>query len=280
MAFLAISLAVAAPASRWMARLVEKRNDTFTVAGATFVGLLFFPVAVLLTNATAGSLLETTLPTLPVLAAAAVAYALGEGLGRLACISFGCCYGKPLDAAPAPLRRLFRRCCFVFSGATKKVAYEGGLEGVPVLPVQALTATLLTAVALAGMLLFLRDRFVASAVLCLGATQGWRLVSETLRADDRGGGRLTAYQGMAALGLLCAVALPLLVPPAANRAADLAVGLRSLWDPAALLFVQLVWALVFLTMGRSVVTESTLMLRVRGRSTASAAERPPDARVA
>ena len=42
-----------------------------------------------------------------VLAALAIGYILGEGLGRLACLSFGCCYGKPLDQCGKVVSILF-----------------------------------------------------------------------------------------------------------------------------------------------------------------------------
>jgi prolipoprotein diacylglyceryltransferase len=90
------------------------------------------------------------LPLMPVMAALATAYALGEGVGRLACISFGCCYGKPMDQVHPLLRRLFARHAFVFTGPTKKIAYADGLDGREIFPIQAVTATLYCAAALAG----------------------------------------------------------------------------------------------------------------------------------
>jgi prolipoprotein diacylglyceryltransferase len=73
-------------------------------------------------------------------AAIAAAYALGEGCGRLACISFGCCYGRPLDRLPAVLRRLLTPFSVVYHGTTKKIAYAGHLDDKPVVAVQAITA--------------------------------------------------------------------------------------------------------------------------------------------
>jgi hypothetical protein len=51
-----------------------------------------------------------------------IAYAFGEGLGRLACISFGCCYGVALPEAHPLLRHMFDRWHFVFSGSMKKIS--------------------------------------------------------------------------------------------------------------------------------------------------------------
>jgi hypothetical protein len=37
------------------------------------------------------------MPIVPALAAVMIAYTFGEALGRLACISFGCCYGVSIS---------------------------------------------------------------------------------------------------------------------------------------------------------------------------------------
>ena len=131
------------------------------------------------------------------MAALAAAYALGEGIGRLACISFGCCYGKPMDEVHPLLRRLFAGRAFVFTGATKKIAYADGLQGREIFPVQAVTATIYCAAALIGVYLFLKGYFRAAFLVPLLATQLWRFVSEFARADYRGRGRISAYQKMA-----------------------------------------------------------------------------------
>ena len=93
-------LAVCVPASKLIAMAVEKKAHTFTVGGASFAGLLLLYPLILCLNKLVGGFFTVTLPFVPSLAALAVAYAFGEGIGRLACISFGCCYGKPLDGCP------------------------------------------------------------------------------------------------------------------------------------------------------------------------------------
>ena len=60
--------------------------NTFTVGGASFVGIILAPLIVWMFNVT----LDKSIPIVPFLAAVSIAYALGEGVGRLACISFGC----------------------------------------------------------------------------------------------------------------------------------------------------------------------------------------------
>jgi prolipoprotein diacylglyceryltransferase len=256
------TLAACVPASRLVARLVEGKRHTFSVAGAFFVALFVVPGAVLLLNVAAGAESGAPLPYLPVLAAAAIAYAFGEGLGRLACISFGCCYGKRVAELPPWAQRLFARWHFVFEGKTKKIAYASGLEGTQVLPVQALTAVLYVAAGLAGFWLFLLGQPGLVFVLTLGVTQLWRVYSEQLRADHRGGGRLSAYQWMAVAGALAAPLMVAALPHAPATGASVVSGAAVLWDPAMLLLLQAIWAAIFFYTGRSAVTEATVALRV------------------
>lgn len=255
-------LAACVPASRLVARLVEKKRHTFTVGGAVFVGVLLAPWVVLLLDRTAGALLSCRIPLAPALAALAIAYALGEGFGRLACISFGCCYGRPFAEAPAWLRRLVGGRGFVFVGATRKVAYAGGLEGEKVLPVQALTAAVHTIAVLAATALFLGGRYAGAFLVALATTQCWRTLSETMRADYRGGGTFSAYQIMGIVALLYGTGAILLVPAASSLLPDVVAGLHSLWHPAALLFLQLIWGTIFLYTGRSTVTGAFLSFHV------------------
>jgi hypothetical protein len=256
------TLAVCVPASALVARVVEGKRHTFSIAGAFFVALFVVPGMVLLVNATVGARFGAALPYLPVLAAAAIVYAFGEGLGRLACISFGCCYGKRVAELPRWARRLFARWHFVFEGQTKKIAYASGLAGAQVLPVQALTASLYVAVGIAGFWLFLLGRAALAFVLVLGVTQLWRVYSERLRADHRGGGRWSAYQWMAVTGALAAPLIVAALPQSAPAPANLAAGGAVLWDPAMLLLLQVIWVVIFVYTGRSAVTEATVALRV------------------
>lgn len=255
-------LGMSVPASRLVAWLVEKKSATFSVGGAAFVGILVAPWAVLAANAWLLPALGTEVPLLPALAAMGVAYGFGEGLGRLACISFGCCYGKPLTHTGPWMRRLFARFHFVFRGETKKIAYAGNLAGEKVVPIQAVTAMLYTGVGLAGMLLFLHGAYSAALVLTLGVTQLWRVLSETLRADWRGSGRLSAYQWLALLSLPYALAVIAWLPAAPLPTPDLLRGLEALWHPGMVLFLIALWAAVFLFYGRSQVTGSRLSLYV------------------
>jgi prolipoprotein diacylglyceryltransferase len=248
------------PAARLLAMLVEKKRHTFTIGGASFVGIVVAPFAVLLSGEILG--VSDQLPLLPVLAAMAIAYTLGEGLGRLACISFGCCYGKPVRECNRMVRLLFSRYGFTFSGATKKVAYEGHLAGERLVPIQAITAVLYTGGALGGAYFFLQGLFTPALIGCLVLTQLWRIFSETLRADFRGFGRVSAYQKMGIAAVLYAlVMLNFAAPPPVGNP-EVAEGLRVLWNPLVILGLQLLWLVYFLIFGRSSVTTATVSFAV------------------
>ena len=195
-------LAICMPAARFIARLVEKKQHTFSVGGASFTGILIAPWIIALVNITLGKWLVFHMPVIETMAAIFIAYAFGEGIGRLACISFGCCYGKPLSACNPLMKRIFRQWNFVFWGQTKKIAYADALEGQAVVPVQALTAVIYTGTGLLSFYFFLKGKAPAALLITLVMTQGWRFASEFLRADYRGQGRISAYQIMAILSIV------------------------------------------------------------------------------
>lgn len=258
----AAMLCCCVPASRLVARIVEKKTDTFTVGGAVFVGILITPFVITLVNRIAGEALSFHIPVISAYASIAIAYAFGEGLGRLACISFGCCYGKPLSSSSELLRRLFAGRGFVFSGSTKKIAYAGGLESIEVIPIQAVTAIFYTVCGLVAAGMFLSSHPVGAFLLATIATQGWRSFSETLRADYRGEGKISAYQIMGIVGVVYAIAAAWFLAGEPTVPPDLTAGLKSLWSPALILFLQGIWVIIFLYTGRSTVTGATLSFHV------------------
>lgn len=250
------------PASRLVARMVEKKAHTFTVGGAVFVGILIAPLLVALLNRFAGPAWGFRIPVMAACAAIAIAYSFGEGLGRLACISFGCCYGKPLSACSGRLRRLFAGRGFIFSGGTKKIAYASGLEATEVFPVQAVTSVLYCFCGLLAAGLFLAGRFYAAFLLTIITTQVWRFLSETLRADYRGEGRISAYQIMGIVAVIYALLTALIFPAETVMVPELLMGLAGIWNPPRILFLQGVWLTIFLYTGLSTVTGSTLSFHV------------------
>jgi len=256
-------LVVCVPAAKIVARLVEKKKHTLTVGGASFIGILAAPWIVSTTNATLGDTFVFEMNVVTFLAALTIAYALGEGTGRLACISFGCCYGKPLSESHPFFQNIFKNLCFTFSGKTKKAAYAGGLEGDKLIPIQAITSIIFSLSGVLGAYLFLKGYYVVAFLETLIMTQMWRSVSEALRADYRGEARISAYQVMS-IGSICySLAVLSFFPlPHQGTASDIILGLRSLWDPLMIIFLECLWAAIFLYTGRSMVTGATMSFHV------------------
>ncbi len=170
LSLLALLLAICLPAAKMIAFLIEKKQNTFTIGGASFIGILAAPWIIALTNITAGKWLGFNITPINTLAAMSIAYTLGEGIGRLACISFGCCYGKPLAECSPLINKIFQRHNFIFIGKTKKIAYAHGLDGQQVIPIQALTAVIYSLTGLAGCYLFLKGFTAVAFILTLTVT--------------------------------------------------------------------------------------------------------------
>lgn len=258
----AMVFSVCVPASRLIARWVEHKPFTSSVGGAFFVGLLLIPWLLLLVRYIVKPWSEMHLPVMTVLAAIGIAYAFGEGVGRLACISFGCCYGKPVADLTPFFQKIMKRFCFVYSGATKKISYADGLDGKKIVPVPAFTVLICCLTGLVGIALFLNDRQPEAFLLTVLVTQIWRVVSEFLRADYRGSGKITKYQIMAASGVIYAVGLTFVFEGAVATNCDIIRGLTALWHPAIIIFFQVLWLGIFLHAGKSKVTEAVMSFHV------------------
>ena len=191
-----------------------------------------------------------------------IAYTLGEGIGRLACISFGCCYGKPLADCSPLINKIFQKHNFIFSGKTKKIAYADAFDGKRVIPVQALTTVIYSLTGLAGCYLFLKGFTTAAFVLTLIVTQIWRAFSEFLRADFRGEGKISGYQIMALVACCYGLFIAYIFNQTFTGTPDLARGLAALWNPALLIFFLALWIAIFLYMGKSRVTTSLIEIHV------------------
>ena len=255
-------LGVCMPAARIVATIIEKKKHTFTVGGAFFVGLFIAPLVVMSINALWGREAGFTIPVVAALAAISICYTVGEGIGRLACISFGCCYGKRLSDCSPTVQRIFKRWNFTFHGPIKKASYEGLAEGQPLVPIQGVTAILLSIAGLVGVWLFLQGWHAASLIFAVTVTQVWRLLSEFLRADFRGFGRISPYQKMAIIAVPYAWIVSFLLPEQQMPASDISAGFASLWDPFPILFMQGIWLAIFAFMGRSEVTTAVVSLQV------------------
>jgi hypothetical protein len=250
------------PAAKIIAILIEKKQNTFTVGGASFIGILAAPWIISLTNVTAGKWLGFNITTINALAAMSIAYTLGEGIGRLACISFGCCYGKSLLESSPLINKIFQRHNFIFTGKTKKISYANDLDGQKVIPVQALTAVISSLTGLAGCYLFLKGFMTAAFVLTLTVTQLWRALSEFLRADYRGEGKISGYQILASIACLYGLFIAYIFNETSAGTPDLALGFAALWNPAVFIFLLALWIAVFFYLGKSRVTSSLIEIHV------------------
>lgn len=254
-------LAVTIPASKIVARIVERKKATLTIGGAVFAGVVAAPWIIMLVNSTLGTIFKFHVPVAVMMAVLSIGYTFGESLGRLACLSFGCCYGKPLSQCSSHIRNLFEHFNVVFTGETKKVAYASGLAGEKLVPIQIITAVIYAVSGLAGTLLFLQGFAGIALVETLVVTQTWRVVSEFFRADFRGERKFSMYQIMAMAAIVYTLAL-LAFFPEPDVAVSLEKGFKALWHPGMILFFQSVWIISFLHSGRSTVTESKISFHV------------------
>jgi len=262
----ALLLVICLPAARLIAGLVENKKNTFSVGGASFAGILVAPWIIMLANQTWSTIWDGQLPILETMTAIFIAYAFGEGVGRLACISFGCCYGKPLHRSHPSVEKLFRHWNFVFYGGTKKIAYAHSLEGQAVLPIQAITAVINTGIGLFSLYIFLEGFAGLALLVSLITTQGWRFASEFLRADYRGAGRISAYQGMTVFAVIYTIMFSAFVAQRKSEMPDLSAGLNSLWDPGVILFLAVLWLVTFFYTGRSKVTKSSIIINLADKN--------------
>ncbi|MCX8110042.1 MAG: hypothetical protein N3D15_02190 [Syntrophorhabdaceae bacterium] len=251
------------PASRIIARIVEKKKHTFTVGGASFTGMIIAPWILLMLTSLNMPFLKIEKPlVVPILSALVIAYALGEGMGRLACISFGCCYGRPVKSCGPIIKRIFTRYAFVFTGKTKKAAYAHGYENERLVPIQALTSLIYVSSSMCGAYLFLKGHYYISFLGIIIMVQLWRVLSEFLRADYRGDAKFTVYQVMSLMGLAYVLMSVLILPEPISNLPDLKKGIIHIWDPFFLLSLNILWWTLFIIFGKSTVTASDINLYV------------------
>ncbi len=257
-----ILLLICIPAASIVAWLVEGKRHTLTVGGAVFVGVITAPWLIEVCNSWLSPTFASVIPYEGGMAAFAIAYAFGEGLGRLACLSFGCCYGKPLQESHPVLQRLFARYTQIFTGATKKSTYASGFDGERLLPVQAMTAILYSATAMISVVLFINQYYTAAFLLSIIVTQLWRYLSEFLRADYRGAGKISAYQIMGGGAIVYSLATACFFRDIYVATPSLTEALKMLWSPLPLLLLQSFWLAIFLHTGRSMVTGAAITFHV------------------
>lgn len=259
---LTLFLLVCMPAARLLARKIENKQNTATIGGASFIGILLAPLIVFMTKFIGNNWLNFHISIIVVLSTMSIAYTLGEGIGRLACISFGCCYGKPLKELSPLAQKIFYRHNFIFTGKTKKIAYDHALDGQQVVPVQALTALLYSITGLIGCYLSLKGFASIAFVLTLSVTQIWRFLSEFLRADYRGKGKISVYQIMALTSCLYGFVVAFIFYEPQLNKPDLMLGLSIVWNPVLLLFLMALWVIIFFYTGKSRVTTALINIQV------------------
>lgn len=247
------------PAAKWIAMIVEKKPGTFSVGGAFFVGMMMSPWVVVC----ARKWIAFEAPVISIIAALSVSYTFGEAMGRLSCISFGCCYGKPLSDCNWFLQKCFKRHHFIFTGQTKKIAYAHGLDGQAVIPIQAVTASLYGASGILGILLFSYGLFVSAFLETLIVTQLWRFISEFYRSDYRGEGKISVYQKLSLAAVVYGVLTAIMFRFSGEYPVNLLSGLKLLSSPAILLFLQFLGIVVFFYLGKSSVTGSVLSFYIK-----------------
>lgn len=258
---IATMLVICVPASEVTARVIEGKRNTFTIAGAAFLGAILLPPGLLGAQRALAAWFGIRICVMPILAATAIVYPLSEAIGRMACLSFGCCYGKPVREASSRLAWLFARFPLVFHGDTKKAAYASGLAEEPLIPVQTITAIVFTAAGLVGLGLFLAGQWRLAAIIPALATWGWRALSERLRADYRGESRISAYQVMAIIAMVYLAILLTMLPSYGPRP-NLVAGLTQVTSAGVIVTLQLLWVALFLYYGRSRVTDSVVSFHV------------------
>lgn len=260
--FIVALLLICIPASRLVARWVEGGQVNFTVGGAVFTGALLLPVAVQIAGGVADLLEATGFNAAALIASASLAYVLGEAIGRLGCLSFGCCYGRPISEIGPLQRALYGTTATTYRGQLKKISYAGNLENTPVVPVQSIASVVLFALFVVGAWLFWRQSFVASALVSVWGSQLWRLYSETLRADYRGGGSISAYQWMAVA--TCAIASVTIAATTGDpvQAPRFIHGWHAVSQIEVFIAIQALALGIVWFMGRSQVTGAQINLRL------------------
>lgn len=93
---------------------------------------------------------------------------------------------------------------------------------------------------------------------CIPAAQLWRILSETLRAEFRGFGEISAYQKMGMMSVFYIIGVIYFVHAAPYANPEILDGIGVLWNPSVILSLQILWLIFFYTFGRSTVTSSTI----------------------
>jgi prolipoprotein diacylglyceryltransferase len=235
-------LLVCVPAASLVARIVERKPATLTIGGAAFVGGIAAPLLIMVMNLFAVQVFGTEIPMGQALAACAVSFLFGEGMGRLACLSYGCCYGKPVDEYQGILRKIFTWSAVVFEGENKKIAYAEGLDGCKIVPIQLITMLASSFAGVVTLVLYAEGKPLLAYLAATLFAGFWRIFSEFFRNDYRGGGKVSSYQIMSIVSVVFALGIGFLLRGGNPLpVVDLVRGALSLWSPGILVVLLLTW---------------------------------------
>ncbi|MGC8769285.1 prolipoprotein diacylglyceryl transferase family protein [Calditerrivibrio sp.] len=250
------------PSSKLLAYIIEKSPHGFTVGGAVFVGVLVLPVAIYLSLKLTNFSIEFKNLIIPVYAVISVGYLMGEGIGRLGCLSFGCCYGKEITKVKSNfLRSFFESFYTVFHGECKKISYASGGCGVRTVPVQAIAILLYITTSFVSILMILKGFIISSLITSTLISQLYRFYSEFLRSDYRGVGKISSYQKMAILNIIiifiyCYIFNGDVIYPEIQKA------LLEILSLKFLIFAFFIFLMTFLYTGLSTATYSVIEFKV------------------
>lgn len=257
-------LSICMPASKIVARIVEGKKNTFTVGGASFVGSIISPIVFLIIFNHYYQDIEKTMQILmPVISVLSISYNLGEGVGRLACLSFGCCYGKPVKELNGWFRRFFEIINVVFTGKTKKVSYASSLDGEPLVPVQGMAVILYVTTAFIGIILFLYGYYITSFLITVMIGQFFRLFSEFFRADYRGESKFSIYQWMSMITIFYSLIIAFIFRKVVFVDHDIARAFKVSLGNNVFILIIVIFFLVLVYTGLSKVTGSKITFYVK-----------------
>ncbi|MFH0976294.1 MAG: prolipoprotein diacylglyceryl transferase family protein [Spirochaetota bacterium] len=254
-----ISVAIGVLASKLLAERIEKTKATISVAAAMFTSFLLIPPSFFIYGKIFS---ETPIPVMIVLSSISIAFAFGEGYGRIACISFGCCYGKPVDKTGWFLRRIFHRMNFTFRGGLKKASYAGNLEGSPLVPIQGITSIVNVLTGITGIVLYYHGNFSSTLLTVIISLSAWRILSEQFRIDNRGSGKISAYQIMSLFNIGYSVFISVALYSANPLLPDFEKGINAVLSREIFPVSIVIFSILLIFYGKSKVIFPEIKLKV------------------
>ncbi len=248
-----------------LASLVEKKKNVLSVGAALFTAFLISPIVTFAVNKYMSPFYGKSIDFIFFLTSASVSFLFGEGMGRLACVSFGCCYGKQVKTLKGVLYKIFSVFFIRFTGDTKKISYASNLQGKKIVPIQIITAFIYIFSGSLCMYLLLDGRVMASFLISSLCIFVWRLLSEFLRCDYRGGGKISVYQIFSVISIFLVILISFtcnIFSYNDSQNYEIYSAILKLWDPAYILMIQGLWIFCFIYTGKSQVTGSKIRFHI------------------